>query len=81
MGLSQNPVSIGAGLTGNESKVARLLAEGLRREEIAQQLNVSISTVKFHLENVYRKLGVHNQVGAVAEFLGDPRVKDDGDLG
>lgn len=52
-------------LTSREREVIRLLATGLSNTEIAKELAVSDQTVKYHLHNAYRKLGVHNRVGAV----------------
>ncbi len=49
-------------LTPVESQVAQLAAEGMSNPQIAAQLFVSRSTVKLHLSNVYRKLGVGNRV-------------------
>jgi predicted ATPase/DNA-binding CsgD family transcriptional regulator len=49
-------------LTPTESQVAQLAAEGMSNPQIAAQLFVSRSTVKLHLSNVYRKLGVGNRV-------------------
>jgi len=42
-----------------------LLASGLRNREIADAMFVSSDTVKTHLANVYRKLGVRNRAEAV----------------
>jgi DNA-binding NarL/FixJ family response regulator len=52
------------GLTGRELEVLRLVAAGLPNVAIAQQLWVTEQTVKFHLSNVYRKLGVANRTQA-----------------
>ncbi|MWV47151.1 hypothetical protein GRF59_26505 [Paenibacillus sp. HJL G12] len=52
-------------LTEQESKVLRLIADGLSNKEIAQRLYVTVETVKFHIKNVYRKLGVNNRVQAL----------------
>ncbi len=49
-------------LTPVEAQVAQLAAEGMSNPQIAAQLFVSRSTVKLHLSNVYRKLGVGNRV-------------------
>ena len=38
---------------------------GARNQEIADQLFLSIRTVKFHVENIYRKLGVRTRTEAV----------------
>ncbi len=52
-------------LTEKEEKVLVLLAEGFIYKEIAVQLNIALDTVKFHVKNVYRKLGVHNRTQAI----------------
>jgi DNA-binding CsgD family transcriptional regulator len=49
-------------LTPVELQVAQLAAEGMSNPQIAERLFVSRSTVKLHLSNVYRKLGVGNRV-------------------
>jgi DNA-binding NarL/FixJ family response regulator len=51
-------------LTGRELGILRLVAAGATNHEIAQQLWITRQTVKFHLSNVYRKLGVSNRTGA-----------------
>ena len=53
------------GLSDREIEVIRLLASGARDKEIAAQLSVTTHTVKFHLKNVYRKLGVQTRAEAV----------------
>jgi DNA-binding NarL/FixJ family response regulator len=40
------------------------VAEGLSNQKIAKQLWVTEQTVKFHLSNIYRKLGVANRTEA-----------------
>ena len=54
-------------LTRRESEILRLLERGTRNKEIAAQLWVSEGTVKFHLANVYQKLGVTTRTQAVHE--------------
>lgn len=51
--------------TERELDVLRLLAWGYRNKEIADQLVLSINTVKYHLENLYQKLGVQCRTQAV----------------
>ena len=53
-----------ARLTRREVEILRLAAEGRSNSEIAQTLWVTEQTVKFHLSNIYRKLGVSNRTGA-----------------
>jgi DNA-binding NarL/FixJ family response regulator len=52
------------GLTRRELEILRLVAEGHSNSQLAQMLWVTEQTVKFHLSNVYRKLGVANRTEA-----------------
>jgi DNA-binding NarL/FixJ family response regulator len=52
------------GLTERELAILRLVAEGLSNLDIASKLYVTEQTVKFHLSNIYRKLGVGNRTEA-----------------
>jgi DNA-binding NarL/FixJ family response regulator len=53
-----------APLTTRELEILRLVAAGSTNREIGQKLWVTEQTVKFHLSNVYRKLGVGNRTEA-----------------
>jgi DNA-binding CsgD family transcriptional regulator len=53
-------------LTRREREILNLVAEGKTNLEIAEELWVSPSTVRKHLENVYGKLGVHTRTAAAA---------------
>jgi DNA-binding NarL/FixJ family response regulator len=56
-----------ASLTPREREVLMCLAEGPRcREAIANQLYLSVNTVRTHLQNIMAKLGVHSALEAVA---------------
>lgn len=52
-------------LTPRERDILRLLREGLANKVIANRLSVSEVTVKSHLGNVFRKLGVQNRLQAM----------------
>jgi two-component system nitrate/nitrite response regulator NarL len=52
-----------------EHEVMRLTAEGLSAPEIAQTLGIGATTVKTHLQRVYRKLGVTDRAAMVAKAL------------
>lgn len=54
-----------AGLTPSEQRVLEALARGLSNKEIAKELWLTPQTVKFHLTNIYRRLGVANRTEAV----------------
>jgi two-component system, NarL family, response regulator LiaR len=53
-----------AGLTEREVAILNALARGLSNEAIGKELWVAEQTVKFHLTNIYRKLGVRNRTEA-----------------
>lgn len=48
-------------LTPRESEVTRFVIKGLSNKEIGRQMQVSEGTVKIHLHNIYKKLGVANR--------------------
>ncbi|MBD3581087.1 response regulator transcription factor [Flavobacterium selenitireducens] len=52
-------------LSKREQEVLELLSKGFLYKEIAEKLNISISTVKRHLNSIYTKLQVQNKVEAV----------------
>ncbi len=56
-------------LTPREREVLFLVAEGLTNAQIAQRLVVSQETVKFHLRNIYQKLGVSTRTEAAAYYF------------
>jgi PAS domain S-box-containing protein len=56
-------------LTLREREVLRLLAEGLGTREIADQLFVSSTTARNHVQHILNKLGVHSRLEAVALAL------------
>jgi DNA-binding CsgD family transcriptional regulator len=51
-------------LSEREQEILRLVAQGLSNQQIANQLGVSINTVKVHLRNVFGKLGVASRTEA-----------------
>jgi DNA-binding NarL/FixJ family response regulator len=56
-------------LTEREKTILTAIANGLTTKRISSELWVSEHTVKFHLTNIYRKLGVPNRSGAVRYAL------------
>jgi LuxR family maltose regulon positive regulatory protein len=53
-------------LTARELEILRLIAVGLRNQEIADQLSISTATVKRHVANAYVKLDVNHRTEALA---------------
>jgi DNA-binding CsgD family transcriptional regulator len=54
-------------LTNAELRVVRLVTEGLTNPQIASRLFVSAQTVKTHMKNVFRKLGVSSRAELAAQ--------------
>ena len=52
-------------LTGRETEVLQLAAQGLANKQIAMRLGISEHTIKFHLSSLYAKLGVSSRTEAV----------------
>ncbi|MCL4275081.1 MAG: response regulator transcription factor [Anaerolineales bacterium] len=55
----------GGQLTERERDVLKCMVDGLNNNEIAERLVVSLGTVKFHISNIFHKLGVDSRVEAV----------------
>jgi DNA-binding NarL/FixJ family response regulator len=58
------PLRESPGLTGRETEILKLVAEGYTNAQLARMLWLTEQTVKFHLSNVYRKLDVANRTEA-----------------
>ncbi len=71
----QNPVplvktqelSIAASISPREQEILQSLSVGMSNREIAEEYYISSSTVKTHLENIFRKLNVGNRTQAIAQ--------------
>ncbi len=59
---TQNLKLENASLTRRQKEVAQLASQGYNDEEIAEALNISIFTVKFHLKKAFKKLNIHKRV-------------------
>jgi two-component system response regulator DevR len=64
-GIHAGPVESEKKLTAREQEVLGLLARGLSNVEIGRKLFISDTTVKFHVGNILRKLGVSRRAEAV----------------
>lgn len=70
LNLLRNPISFNETkediqLTNRETEILEHLSKGLNYNEIANNLIISPSTVRKHIENIYKKLQVHNKIEAI----------------
>ena len=63
-------------LTTREKEILQHLAQGYANKEIAAKLELSISTVRTHLEHVYQKLHVNCRTQAAAKYLAEPDLRE-----
>jgi DNA-binding NarL/FixJ family response regulator len=56
-------------LTPRELDVLTAIGTGLGNKAIARELGISLHTVKFHIESLFRKLGARTRAEAVAKGL------------
>ncbi|GAB4438028.1 MAG: response regulator transcription factor [Chloroflexi bacterium OHK40] len=66
LGLMSQRDQLGTDLTDRELEVLRLLALGRSNQQIADQLKIARSTVKFHIGSLFAKLGVASRAEAIA---------------
>jgi DNA-binding NarL/FixJ family response regulator len=57
-------------LSPRETEIVSLLAQGHLYKEIADELNISLETVRTHIRRVYEKLQVNTRTEAVVKYLG-----------
>jgi DNA-binding CsgD family transcriptional regulator len=68
-GFAALPEAPAAALTPREVEVLAALADGLGNKAVARRLGISPHTVKFHIEQLFRKLGAGTRAEAVAKGL------------
>lgn len=64
------------GLSDRELEVALLLGEGYSNLQIAHELSIKLPTVKSHVRNIIRKLGVQNRGGVMSIVLHERLLND-----
>ena len=60
-------LAVAASISPREQEVLRMLSAGLSNREIAERYSISASTVKTHIENIFRKLGVNSRTQAIVQ--------------
>ena len=63
------PASEEFNLSSREKEVLAHLTNGLSYKMIAEECNIVIDTVRFHIKKIYEKLHVHSMTEAVAKAL------------
>ena len=66
--------SASAKLSPIEQSVLQRLARGLLYKEVAEEMSISISTVRTHVWHIYRKLQVHNRTEAILKMNSDNSI-------
>jgi LuxR family maltose regulon positive regulatory protein len=61
----QSPPGLNSPLSEREEQILRLLSLGLSNQAIADQLYISLATVKTHIRHIFEKLGVDNRIEAL----------------
>lgn len=68
--LQQDPIQ---SLSKKERAILEALSTGLTNRQLSEELEISINTVKFHLSNLFDKLGVNNRAQAIAFYYSQLR--------
>lgn len=66
-GVQVNQSNLIEKLNEQEIKILQLIAKGHTNPEIARQLSLAVSTVRWYVKHIYRKLNVHNRTQATLE--------------
>jgi DNA-binding NarL/FixJ family response regulator len=61
-------------LTAREMQIVAVVVRGASNKEIASQLQLKDSTVKTHLQTIFRKLGVSSRLGLALQVLREPQL-------
>lgn len=71
---SEKPKPNRYNFTPREKDVLPLLVDGIQNDEIAEILCIEQATVKAHLTNIYKKLGVKNRTQAVRKIIDEKLI-------
>jgi DNA-binding CsgD family transcriptional regulator len=67
--LEMNEIRRQYRLTRKETDILRRVIDGLKNTEIAEDIEVTVQTVKDHLSNIYMKIGVENRVSLMRTLM------------
>ena len=72
--LDYNEVAARYGLTRKEIEITKIVvSDGLSNADISEQLNISKNTVKVHLRNIFRKVGVESKAGLLTTIISNSK--------
>ena len=63
-------------ISEREAAVLNLVIRGEKNTLIAEHLFISVNTVKNHLKNIYKKMGVSSRAEAVAKYLNSSKASE-----
>ncbi len=69
LGAIRSPEPANSPLTARELEVLRLIADGQGNKEVAKTLGISVSTVKFHVQDILEKLSASDRTQAAVKAL------------
>jgi PAS domain S-box-containing protein len=75
LSLGERPDSLESILGERQLEILKLIAEGLSNIEIGTRLFISEATVKWHVRQIFKKLGVANRAQAVARLVGEQAIQ------
>ena len=61
-------------LTSREREIVRLVGDGISNKEIAQQLGLSVGTVKIHVHSIFHKTGARSRYELIVQN-GNPKQR------
>lgn len=61
-------------LSEKEREVAKAICRGKTNKQIAETLQISINTVKTHIQHIYKKLSVHSRTELLLKYLKEEAV-------
>jgi DNA-binding CsgD family transcriptional regulator len=67
--LEMNEIRRQYRLTRKETDILRRVIDGLKNAEIAEDVEITLQTVKDHLSNIYMKIGVENRVSLMRTLM------------
>lgn len=60
-------------MSPRELQIAKLICQGLRNDDIAKNLHITLGTVKTHIRNIYRRVQVESKIAMLLRFVADAR--------